>query len=86
MADEEVALEQRYTGHLPGETVQVELGFFRHETNVKEVSAVLEHEDGEPFEIKLKGRSEETEPLSGGTKLCRVILSGILPSDAPSDI
>jgi len=68
MADEEVALRQRHIGHLPGDTVQIEIGFFRHEMHLKEVYAAFEHQDHEPFEIMLRGLPEEAEPPSEGSR------------------
>ena len=62
---EGVAINERRVGHLPGDRVRIEIGFFRHEMNLKEVFAAFEHEESyEPFEVTLRGRSEEAEPPS----------------------
>ena len=85
--DEVVPINERSVGHLPGDRVRVEIGFFRHEMNRKEVFAVFEHEEShEPFEVALRGRLEEAEPPSGGVKFSRGILSAIVPSDAPPGV
>ena len=87
MAEEGVPIGERRVGHLPGDRVRVEIGFFRHEMNLNEVFAAFEHEeDHEPFEMILKGRPEEVEPPSGGTKFSRVILSATVPADAPPGV
>lgn len=53
--DEGVPINKRRVGHLPGDRVLVERGFFRHEMNLKEVFAVFEHEEShEPFEMTLR--------------------------------
>ena len=84
---EGVPINERRVGHLPGDRVRVEIGFFRHEMNLKEVFAAFEHEEShEPFEVTLRGRSEEAEPPSGGVTFSRVILSAIVPSDAPTGV
>ena len=83
---------ERRVGHLPGDRVRVEIGFFRHEMNPKVVFATFEHEeDHEPFEVTLKGRPEEAEPPSEGTKFSRVVLKeggpqGARPADAPPGV
>jgi hypothetical protein len=85
--DEGVPINERGVGHLPGDRVRVEIGFFRHEMNLKEVFAAFEHEEShEPFEVTLRGHPEEVEPPSGGVKFSRVILSAIVPSDAPPGV
>ncbi len=66
MLDEESTLAGRSKGHLPGDTVQIEIDFFRHEVHLKEVYAAFEHQDHEPIEIMLRGLPEEAEPPSGG--------------------
>jgi hypothetical protein len=86
MAEEDVPIGERPVGHLPGDWVRVEVGFFRHEMNLKEVFAAFEHEDHEPFEVTLRGRPEEVEPPAGGTKFSRVILTAIVPADAPPGV
>ena len=71
---------ERRVGHLPGDRVRVEIGFFRHEMNPKVVFATFEHEeDHEPFEVTLKGRPEEAEPPSEGAKFSRVVLKALVP-------
>jgi hypothetical protein len=87
MAEEGVPIGQRHVGHLPGEEVRVEIGFFRHEMNLQGVFAAFEHEeDHEPFEVTLRGRPDEAEPPSEGTKFSRVILKAIVPADAPPGV
>jgi hypothetical protein len=87
MAEEGVPFGERPVGHLPGDQVRVEIGFFRHEMNLKEVFAAFEHEeDHEPFEVTLRGHPEEAEPPSGGMKFSKTILSAIVPSDAPPGV
>ena len=67
--------------------MRIEIGFFRHEMNLKEVVAIFEHEERhEPFEVTLRGHPEEVEPPSVGVKFSRVILSAIVPSDAPPGV
>jgi hypothetical protein len=67
--------------------VRIEIGFFRHEMNLKKVFAAFEHEEAhEPFEVTLRGHPEEVEPPSQGTKFSRVILSGGVPADAPPGV
>lgn len=83
MVDEGSTSAKIPTGHLPGDTVRIEIGFFRHEMHLKEVYAAFEHQDHEPFEIMLRGRPEEAEPPSGGNKFSRVVLCVLVPSDAP---
>ena len=54
--DEGVPINERRVGHLPGDRVRIEIGFFRHEMNLKEVFAAFEHEEShEPFEVTLRG-------------------------------
>jgi hypothetical protein len=78
---------QGRVGHLPGDELRVEIGFFRHEMNLKEVFAAFEHEEyHEPFEVTLRGRPEEAEPPSGGTKFAKVILGAVVPADAPPGV
>jgi hypothetical protein len=84
--DKGVPINERRVGHLPGDQVRIEIGFFRHEMNLKEVFAAFEHENHEPFEVTLRGRPEEAEPPSGGVKFSRVILSAIVPGDTPPGI
>lgn len=87
MAGEGVPFGERPVGHLPGDRVRVEVGFFRHEMNLREVFAAFEHEeDHEPFDITLKGRPEEAEPPSGATKFSKVVLTAIVPADAPPGV
>jgi hypothetical protein len=69
--DEGVPINERRVGHLPGDRVRVEIGFFRHEMNLKEVFAAFEHENHEPFEVTLKGHPEEVEPPAGGRSSAR---------------
>jgi len=83
MVDEQSLHAGTPKGHLPGDSVQIEIGFFRHEMHLKEVYAAFEHQNHEPFEIMLKGIPEETEPPSEGSRFSRVVLSAIVPSDAP---
>jgi hypothetical protein len=74
MAEEGIPNGERRVGHLPGDQVRVEIGFFRHEMNLKEVFAAFEHEEShEPFEVTLRGRPEEAEPPSGGMKFSRAV-------------
>jgi len=84
--DEGVPLGERRVGYLPGDGVRVEIGFFRHEMNVKEVFAAFEHENHEPFEVTLNGHPEEAEPPAGGTKFSRVIFTAIVLADAPPGV
>ena len=75
---EEVPINERHVRHLPGDRVRVEIGFFRHEMNLKEVFAAFEHEEShEPFEVTLRGHPEEWN-LHQGMKFSRVILSTIV--------
>jgi hypothetical protein len=70
--DEGVPINERRVSYLPGDQVLVEIGFFRHEMNLKEVFVACEHEEShKPFEVTLMGRPEEAEPLSGGVKFSR---------------
>jgi hypothetical protein len=64
--DEGVPINERRVSYLPGDQVLVEIGFFRHEMNLKEVVAVFAHEERhEPFEVTLRGHPEEMEPPLG---------------------
>jgi hypothetical protein len=55
--------------------------------NLKEVFAAFEHEEAhEPFELTLRGSPEEAEPPSSGMKFSKVILSAIVPGDAPPGV
>ena len=83
MVDEQSLHAGTPKGHLPGDSVQIEIGFFRHEMHLKEVYAAFEHQNHEPFEIMLKGIPEETEPPSEESRFSRVVLSAIVSSDAP---
>ncbi len=83
MAEEGVPIAEKPEGHLPGDQVQVKIGFFRHERNLQGVFAAFEHENHEPFDVTLRGQPEEVEPSSGGMKFSRVTLSAVVPSDAP---
>ena len=58
MVDKESPLVHRHLRHLPGDTVQIEIGFFRHGMNLKEVLATFEHAIDKPFEITLRGHPE----------------------------
>ena len=60
---EELPLGQ---GFVPGDLARIEVGFFRHEMNLKEVLAFFEHEDNESRVIELRGQPKELEPPSGG--------------------
>jgi hypothetical protein len=78
--DEAVPINERRVGHLPGDLVRIEIGFFRHEMNLREVFAAFEHEEShEPFEVTLRRHP-------GGVKFSRVILSAIVPGDTPPGI
>jgi len=69
-------------GFVPGDLARIEVGFFRHEMNLKEVVAVFEHEDdGEEHAIVLRGEPQETEPPSGGTKFSGVSLRATVPAE-----
>ena len=81
--DEGSPLVRDPKGHLPGDTVQIEIGFFKHEMHLKEVYAAFEHQDHEPFEIIVRGLPEEAEPPSGGIRFSRVLLRATVPEDAP---
>jgi hypothetical protein len=64
--DEEVPINERRVGHLPGDRVRVEIGLFRHEMNLKEVFAAFEHENHKPFEVTLKATPRRWNlPLGG---------------------
>ena len=67
MGDKEVPLVHRHLGHLPGDSVQIGIGFFRHGMNLKEVLATFEHANDKPFEITLRGHPEQirTDFVSG---------------------
>ena len=58
MGAKEVPPVPRHLQHLPGDTVQIEIGFFRHGMNLKEVLATFEPANEEPFEITLRGHPE----------------------------
>jgi len=58
MGDKEVPLVHKHLGHLPGDSVVIEIGFFRHGMNLKEVLATFEHANDKPFEITLRGHPE----------------------------
>jgi hypothetical protein len=63
MVEDGVPIGQGLVGHLPGDEVRVEVGFFRHAMNLKEVFAAFEHEgDHEPFEATLRVLEEVREP------------------------
>ncbi len=77
--DEETPLGQ---GFVPGDLARIEVGFFRHEMNLKEVFAYFEHEDDAEHSIALRGEPQETDPPAGGTKFSEVSLRAIVPADA----
>ncbi len=58
MGAKEVPPVPRHLQHLLGDTVQIEIGFFRHGMNLKEVLATFEPANDEPFEITLRGHPE----------------------------
>ena len=58
MGDKESPLVHSHLGHLPGDSVVFEIGFFRHGMNLKEVLATFEHANDKPFEITLRGYPE----------------------------
>src|SRR5918993_4137540 len=65
-----------------GDLARIEVGFFRHEMNLKEVVAFFEHEDDAEHTIALRGEPQETEPPSGGTKFSGVSLRANVPAEA----
>ena len=69
-------------GFVPGDLARIEVGFFRHEMNLKEVVAFFEHEDDTEHAIALRGEPQETEPPSGGTKFSGVSLRATVPAEA----
>ena len=69
-------------GFVPGDLARIEVGFFRHEMNLKEVVAFFEHEDDAEHTIALCGEPQETEPPSGGTKFSKVSLRATVPAEA----
>ena len=75
---EELPLGQ---GFVPGDLARIEVGFFRHEMNLKEVLAFFEHEDHESRVIELRGQPKELEPPSGGVKHSGVSLCATIPAD-----
>jgi hypothetical protein len=77
--DEETPLGQ---GFVPGDLARIEVGFFRHEMNLKEVVAIFEHEDDAEHAIVLRGEPQETDPPSGGTKFSGVSLRATVPAEA----
>ncbi|MCA1719179.1 MAG: hypothetical protein LC781_20930, partial [Actinobacteria bacterium] len=77
--DEETPLGQ---GFVPGDLARIEVGFFRHEMNLKEVFAYFEHEDDAEHAIALRGEPQETDPPTGGTKFSGVSLRATVPADA----
>ena len=77
--DEETPLGQ---GFVPGDLARIEVGFFRHEMNLKEVVAVFGHEDDAEHAITLCGEPQETDPPSGGTKFSGVSLRATVPAEA----
>jgi hypothetical protein len=77
--DEETPLGQ---GFVPGDLARIEVGFFRHEMNLKEVIAFFDHEDDAEHAIALRGEPQETEPPSGGIKFSGVSLRATVPAEA----
>ena len=77
--DEEAPLGQ---GFVPGDLARIEVGFFRHEMNLKEVVAFFEHEDDAEHALALRGEPQETDPPAGGTKFSEVSLRATVPADA----
>ena len=77
--DEETPLGQ---GFVAGDLARIEVGFFRHEMNLKEVVAYFEHEDDAEHAITLRGQPQETEPPTGGTKFSGVSLRATVSADA----
>jgi hypothetical protein len=75
---EELPLGQ---GFVPGDLARIEVGFFRHEMNLKEVLTFFEHEDDQSHVIELRGQPEEQEPSSGGVKCSGVSLCATIPAD-----
>ena len=71
-------------GFVPGDLVRIEVGFFRHEMNLKEVFAFFELQEGDISRtISLSGHPKETyHPPSEGTKFSEVSLRAIVPADA----
>jgi len=59
MDDKEGPLVYRHLRYLPGDSVEFEIGFFRHGMNLKEVLATFEHANDKPFEITLRGHPEQ---------------------------
>ena len=73
-------------GFVPGDLARIEVGFFRHEMNLKEVVAFFEHEDNTEHAIALRGEPQETEPPSGGTKFSGVSLRATVHAEAAPGI
>jgi hypothetical protein len=66
----------------PDQKWTIEVGFFRHEMNLKEVVAFFDHEDDAEHAIALRGEPQETEPPSGGIKFSGVSLRATVPAEA----
>ncbi len=77
--DEETPLGQ---GFVPGDLARIEVGYFRHEMNLKEVFAFFDHEDDAEHAIALSGEPQETDSPAGGTKFSAVSLRATVPADA----
>ena len=73
-------------GLVPGDLARIEVGFFRHEMNLKEVIAFFEHEDDAEHVIALRGQPQETDLPNGGTKFSGVSLRAIVPTDVAPGI
>lgn len=77
--DDETSLGQ---GFVPGDLARIDVGFFRHEMNLKEVVAFFVHEEDAEQAIALRGEPRETEPPSGAIKFSGVSLRATVPADA----
>ena len=72
---------------MPGDLVRIEVGSFRHEMNLKEVSAIFEREGDEGGDvIALRGQPKEITPSSEVAKYSEVSLRATVPADAVSGV